>query len=111
MNQLRFAGFNMQLIGDIIMNTVAARSHKELYPESHLTLCVANKYADMDLLFKNHPYIDSFHVYEGYDGITKNDLEYCKNNFNYIYNPMPQHKYINWYQNPNLLNQTAEVCQ
>jgi ADP-heptose:LPS heptosyltransferase len=107
----KFAGFNMQLIGDIIMNTVAARSHKELYPDSHFTLCVANKYSDMELLFKNHPYIDDFHVYEGYDGVTKNDIQWLKDNkFNHVYNPMPQHKYFNWWLNPNIKNQTAEVC-
>lgn len=112
MNKLKFAGFNMQLLGDIIMNTVAARSHKQLYPDSHLTLCVANKYGDLKDLFKNHPYIDDFHVYEGYDGITQNDIKYLQDNkFDHIYNPMPQHKYVNWWQNPDISVQTAEVCQ
>lgn len=111
-NRLKFAGFNMQLLGDIIMNTVAARSHKKLYPDSHLTLCVANKYADLKLLFKNNPYIDDFHVYEGYDGITDNDIKYLQDNkFDYAYNPMPKHKYENWWLNPDIKNQTAEVCQ
>jgi ADP-heptose:LPS heptosyltransferase len=90
----RAIGFHLGLRGDLIMNTIPARSFKQLYPNSHLVLGVGPQFADMMPLFYQHEYFDNFHVYESYDGWPNaNDIKYLDNErYDIVFNGKPEHK-------------------
>lgn len=90
----RAIGFNLGLRGDLIMSTVAARSFKEQYPNSHLTLGVGPQYSDMLPLFHAHPLYDAVHCYTTYDGWPgPKDVEYLEaSRYDMIFHGMPQHR-------------------
>jgi ADP-heptose:LPS heptosyltransferase len=96
---LRAIGWNLGLRGDIIMNTVAARSFKEQYPEFKLTLGVGPQFADMEPLFRDHPFFDAFHVYNSYDNWPDNiDFEYLnKEKYDIVFHGKPAHV-DEWYK-------------
>ena len=106
----RAIGFNLGLRGDIIMNTVAARSFKEQFPNYSLTLGIYKAYEDMRELFLHHPNIDDVHIYNSYDGWpNQDDTDYLKKqNYDIIFNGMPNHSSDTWYNE--VENQPAEVC-
>ena len=85
--------------GDLVINTVAIKWLKKLYPNCHFTLGISKKYSGITPLFKNNYLIDSIHIYEGYDDFpTKNDLEYLNSQkFDQIFNPMPKHFHGSFY--------------
>ncbi len=106
---MRAVGFNAGQFGDVIMGTVAARAHKEKFPDSHLTAGIARKYSSIHSLFANHEYFDDVHIWEGY-----NDWPNIDDNFHIsmgcydkVYNAMPQHTNPYWYLST---HQTAEMC-
>lgn len=104
-----FAGLNMGQRGDLVMNTVAARSLKETYPNCHLTLGIGKPFEDMVPLFLNNKYIDDIHIWESYDGLTQGDIDYINYiGFDRVFDPMPQHKKADWWID--VKNQTEEVC-
>lgn len=90
---VRAIGFNLGLRGDLAMTTVAARSFKEQFPKSHLTLGVNKNFKDLLPLFYDHPYYDSFHVYESYDDWpNQNDKEYLMaSKYDIVFHGMPKH--------------------
>lgn len=96
---IRAIGFAQGQLGDLIIQTVACRAFKEQYPGSHLTFGIAEKYRDAMPLFINHPYIDDFHIWDGYDNwpssIDKEYLEFKK--FDMVFNAMPPHTRQDWY--------------
>lgn len=105
----KISGFNAGQFGDLVLNTVAARSLKETRDDVFLSLGIAKKYAALAPLFFNHKYIDGIHVWEGYDDWpTPNDKEII-NDFDIVFNAMPPH-----YQNDNnwftKRHQAAETC-
>lgn len=112
MNEVRqkFLGFNGQQYGDLVMNTVAARSLKELYPKSELTLVVNKDYADIVPIFYNHPYIDKFYVtHRNKDGFDEEDIKWVKQQkFDHVFNPMQDHSHESpWYR---VRHQAQELC-
>jgi ADP-heptose:LPS heptosyltransferase len=102
-------GFNLGMRGDVVMNTVAARSFKTFYYGSVLVLGIGPQYADMIPLFKNHPYFDAVHVYDSYDGWPNpTDKEYLvRTRYDHVFNGMPQHTSDKWFQ---IYHQCEEVC-
>lgn len=107
---MRVIGFNAGQRGDLIMNTVACRAAKQQWPDCHLTFGIGKPFADMAPLFKKHPHIDAIHIWEGYDPLTEADKKYLnKENFDHVFNPMPQHKSTNWFNEVSC--QTEEVCR
>lgn len=104
----RAIGFNLGLRGDLAMTTVAARSFKENFPNSHLTLGLNKTFKDLLPLFHDHPYYDSFHVYESYENWPNyNDAEYLKSaKYDMIFHGMPQHRDQWW----NFRHQYAEAA-
>jgi ADP-heptose:LPS heptosyltransferase len=108
---IKIIGTNQGQRGDLIMGTVVARAIKDKFPNSHFTLGVNKRYADMVNLFKFHPYIDDTHVWEAYDNWPgTEDVAYMRNgNFDIVLNPMPQHPNDHcWY---NLVeHQTEAAC-
>lgn len=107
---MRFLGFNLGQYGDLAMSTVAARSLKEIYPNSHLTYHIADKYKDFAPLVVRNMYVDAVHISEGYgDYPTENDKKFLlENSFDHIFDPMPQHSRPDWYHYCS--TQTEEVC-
>ena len=93
-------GFSAGEFGDVILNSTLCRTFKELYSDSSLTLAFNKKYYNLLPLFQNHPFIDKFHLWDGYDNWpTEKDLEFLKKeNFDIIFNPMPTHKDLYWYR-------------
>jgi ADP-heptose:LPS heptosyltransferase len=106
---VRAIGFNLGLRGDILMSTVAARSFKQEYSNSHLTLGVASQFKDLLPLFHDHPYFDSNHVYESYDNWpSPRDMEYIKSvGFNFAFDGKPMHRDGKWWE---LRHQYAEAA-
>jgi len=98
------AGFSAGEFGDLILNTTLCRTHKELYPDSHLTFCCNKKYAKILSLFYNNEYIDGFRIWHGYDDWPVNsDLEFIskiQKDGGLIYNAMPRHKDEQWFLKP-----------
>lgn len=107
---IRAIGFNQGLRGDLCMSTVAARSFKQQYPDSHLTLGINQRFKDLAPLFHDHPYFDAVHVYRTYDGWPgREDLQYLKAaNYDLVFNAMPQHHDDRWHQSH---HQYAEACR
>jgi ADP-heptose:LPS heptosyltransferase len=91
---IRAAGFMQGLRGDLVFSTVAARSFKEQYPDSHLTLTVGPQFKDLLPLFHNHPYYDATHVYSTYDNWPgEKDIKYLQSaKYDIVFHPMPQHR-------------------
>ena len=106
---MKAIGFNAGQFGDVVMGTVAARAHKLKFPDSHLTLGIAEKYSAIHSLFANHVYFDASHVWKGYNDWPNSDdnLHLALNNYDKVYNAMPQHTEHFWYLHR---HQTAELC-
>lgn len=106
---MRAIGFNIGQLGDLVINTVAARAYKEVEPEAHLTMGIAKKYKDIAPLFYQHGFFDNFHIYENYDGWPgSDDLDYLRAaKYDTVFNGMPQHTSNQWWTH---YNQTEEAC-
>ncbi len=106
---MKAIGFNAGQFGDLVMGTVAARAHKEAYPDSKLTIGMARKYSAVQNLFEGHEYFDDVHIWQGYDDWPKADdnLHLAINRYDKVYNAMPQHTEPFWYLHR---HQTAELC-
>jgi len=96
---LKAIGFAGGQYGDAVMSTVACRAFKQTYPNSHLTFALSEKYKKILPLFKDHPDIDTYYLWQGYDDWpTERDLLFLKNNkYNIIYSPVPEHIDFDWY--------------
>ncbi len=106
---MKAIGFNTAQRGDIILNTVAARSLKQIYPTAHFTLAIAPEYADMRDLFVHHPYIDEFHVYRSHDGTDQIDQQFRREQglYDVVFNGTPAHTIDRWWM---IRHQAEEVC-
>ncbi len=95
----RFIGMCSGQFGDLVINTVAIKWLKKLYPGCHFTLGISKKYSSIAPLFENNYLIDAIHIYEGYDDFpTKSDLDYLNSqNFDKVFNPMPKHFHGSFY--------------
>lgn len=96
---MRAIGFNQGQLGDLCINIVVCRAFKQKYPNSHLTFGLNKKWATMAPIFWRNPYIDSVHVWDGYDNWpTEIDLDYLrKQNFDVVFNPMAKVIDNQWY--------------
>lgn len=96
---MKVIGFNQGQIGDLAMNIVTCRAFKELYPNSHLTFSINQKYASAAPIFLQNKLIDDIKIWENYDNWpSENDKKFLEENrFDKIFHPMPQHKDNNWY--------------
>ncbi len=105
----RAIGFHLGLRGDLIMGTVAARSFKQLYPGSHLTLGVGPQFKDLLPLFHDHESYDATHVYSTYDGWpAAKDEDYLRAaNYDVVFHGKPEHRDQKWWT---LRHQYAETC-
>lgn len=92
-------GFAAGQVGDLVIQTVAARAFKQQYPGSRLTLGIAEKYRDILPLFIQQPNVDDLHIWDGYDNWpTVTDREYMYwRGFTKVYNAMPPHTRPDWY--------------
>jgi hypothetical protein len=108
---IRAIGFNIGLRGDILMSTVVARSFKQIYPNSHLTLGASTQFKDLLPLFHDHPYFDATHVYEVYDGWpSPRDKEYLRSaNYNLVWNGMPKHRDERWWEHRHQYAESAHM--
>jgi ADP-heptose:LPS heptosyltransferase len=105
---IRAVGFQQGLRGDLVMSTVAARSFKQQYPDSHLTLGLNRQFKDLAPLFHDHLYYDAVHCYSAYDNWPgEEDMLYLQAaKYDIVFNPMPQHP-DQWYT---LRHQYAEAA-
>ncbi len=96
---MKILGFNHGLNGDAVMSTIACRVIKELYPKSELTFALSKSYSKILELFKHHPHIDKFHIWDGNDsGLTTIDADYINDgNFDMVFDPFPKHHNPDWY--------------
>jgi ADP-heptose:LPS heptosyltransferase len=107
---MKIIGFNAGMRGDLVMNTVACRAAKQKWPDCYLTFGIGKPFEDMAPLFEKHPHIDKIHIWESYGGLTEGDKKYIEEEkFDKIFNPMPEHKSSNWYNEVKC--QTEEVCR
>ncbi len=106
---MKIIHFNQGQAGDLCINTVAARQYKECNPEDTIIMSVNKKYIDLLPLFYNHPHIDGFHVWDGYDIATTKDTEWLARNGKNIVlkTPMPQHTQNEWWK---YYHQGHECC-
>ncbi len=102
-------GFKQGQIGDLVIQTAVAAAFKEQYHDTHLTFGIGSKYKDMLPLFFNHPFIDDYHIWDGYDNWPSNlDVEYIKfKNFDFVFDAMGGHTQANWY---NFNHYATEDC-
>lgn len=96
---MRAIGFNQGQIGDLAMNIVTCRAFKEAYPDSHLTFNINKKYESVAPIFLHNKLIDDIKIWENYDNWpSDSDKKYLEDKkFDKVFNPMPKHKYENWY--------------
>ena len=96
---IKAIGFNQGQIGDLVINLIACRAFKEQFPDSHLTFGINKKYESILPIFKYNELINDFKIWENYDNWpSENDRKYLESKqFDVIFNPMPQHKYQDWY--------------
>lgn len=106
---MKAIGFNQGQIGDLAMNIIACRAFKEKYPNSHLTFSINKKYETTAPIFYQNELIDDIKIWENYDNWpSENDSNFLnKNKFDIIFNPMPQHKYEDWYTR---CHHTEAIC-
>lgn len=101
---------NQGQYGDIVINTYLARVLKDIVSsEDRLILNINRKYCDILPLLINNPYIDDFHIWEGYDNWPNdNDKSFIEKNKDcFILSPMSRHSIDDWY---NFRHQCEEVC-
>lgn len=106
----RAIGFNAGQRGDIIIGTVAARAHKEKYPDSRLTLGIHNQYQDMLPLFGNHKFYDDYHLWHTYSGWPggEDNLFLAQQQFDIVYHAMPtRQNEADWWKTE---HQAQNVC-
>ena len=100
--------FNQGQAGDLCINTVAAKAYKLICPNDTLLMSVNKQYVDLLPLFYNHPYIDGFHIWDGYNSMSKKDDKWLRDNpFIDINNPMPAHSTNDWWK---YHHQAKECC-
>lgn len=106
---MKYFCFNQGQVGDLCLNTVPARLFRKLYPDQgSLIMNVNKKYVDIIPLFYNHPHIDGFHVWGGWDQPTEKDIKYEKENWQHSFRPrMPKHSREDWYLH---YHQAEECC-
>lgn len=90
------------------MSSVCARSFKQLYPDSHLTLGIGSQFKDLLPLFHDSQY-DATHVYTTYDGWPgPKDIEYLQAvRYDHVFHAMPSHRDPQWWT---LRHQYQETC-
>jgi ADP-heptose:LPS heptosyltransferase len=96
---VKILGFNQGQIGDLVMNLIACKALKNKDPKTHITFGINKKYESIKPIFYHNNLIDDFKIWENYDNWpSQNDKRYIQtNNFDKVFNPMPKHKYENWY--------------
>jgi ADP-heptose:LPS heptosyltransferase len=96
---IRAIGFAQGQVGDLVIQTVAARAFKQQYPDSHLTFGVADKYRDILPLFFHNDLLDDYHIWHSYDNWPDVvDREYVRwRGFDMIFPAMPKHTSESWY--------------
>lgn len=97
---IKACGFLGGQFGDLVIQTVVCRAFKEQNPDSHLTFAMAGKYRDILPLFFNHPNIDDYHIWEGYDSAwpTEADVKWAQfRKLDIVFNPMMGHTKPDWY--------------
>lgn len=106
---MKAIGFNQGQIGDLAMCLIPCRSLKEQYPEIKITFGINKKYESVSPIFLKNHLIDNIHIWENYDNWPSlNDKNYLlNNNFDLIFNPMPQMKHELWYLSH---HHTEETC-
>lgn len=106
---MRAIGFNAGQFGDVVMGLVAARAHKQKFPDSKLTLGIAKKYSAISPIFHGNPLIDDVHIWEGYNDWPAPDdsIHISRERYDKVYNAMPHHTSAFWYLQR---HQTAELC-
>lgn len=106
---MRAIGFNAGQFGDVVMGVVAARAHKEQFPDSKLTLGIAEKYAAIKGIFADNLYVDDVHIWKGYNDwpAIEDHLAMAQNGWTKVYNAMPRHTSEYWYLSR---HQAAEMC-
>jgi hypothetical protein len=102
-------GFHQGQFGDLCMSTVCARALKEKYPNCKLTFGINKKYESIKELFLNNSLIDDIYIWDNYDNWPSiKDIKHIEtNNYDIVFNPMPQHTDNYWY---NKYHQTEEAC-
>lgn len=106
---MKIIGFNQGQLGDLVLNIPVCRAVKEKYPNSKLIFSINKKYAHAAPLFFNHPLIDDFVFWDGYDNWpTEKDEELLKKiNPDIFFHPMPKVIDHNWIQK---MHFTEIVC-
>lgn len=96
---MRVLGFNQGQIGDLVMNLIPCKALKEKNPNIHITFGINKKYESIKPIFYYNNLIDDFKIWENYENWpSENDQNYInESQFDKIFNPMPKHKYDNWY--------------
>lgn len=106
---MKAIGFVQGQYGDLCMATVAAKSFKKRYTDSHLTFGINKKFESISDLFLHNKYIDDIHIWDKYDGWpSEADTQFLKDGkYNLLYHPMPPHTSNNWYLER---HQSDEMC-
>lgn len=105
---MKAIGFLHGLAGDAVMCTAACREFKKMHPDAHLTFALSKGNAKILELFKGHPDIDAFHVWDN-DGVrmSENDVKFIKdNNFDIVFNPFANHTSQDWYNHFHYIHET-----
>jgi ADP-heptose:LPS heptosyltransferase len=106
---MRAVGFNAGQYGDLVACLAACQSFKSIYPDSHLTFGVGNRYADCAKLFEDQDLIDNVHIWDSYnDWPNNNDLYFMNNKkFDKVFHAMPSHIEHDWFNKRTL---PEEMC-
>ncbi len=94
------------------MSTICARSFKQLYPDSHLTLGVGPQFKDLLPLFHDHESYDATHAYSVYDGWPgPKDIEYLTAaRYDTVFHGKPEHQDQQWWKLRHQYAETAHMC-
>ncbi len=107
---IKAIGMLGSLYGDLIMCSAVIKQFKLQYPDSHFTFACAKPFASILPLFFNNQYIDSFHVWDGYNNWpTDKDKEFINNGkFNIVFNALAPHpKEQDWYNHRHYIEEVA----
>lgn len=107
---MKAIGFLGGHAGDLMMCLVAAKAHKEKYPNSKLTFSASKKHSGILPLTLSSKFVDSIHTWDGYDDWpnTEDKLYLTSNIYDIIYPPNQKHTNEFWYLQK---HQTAEACE
>jgi len=96
---MKVIGFNQGQIGDLVMNLIPCKALKQANPDVRITFGINKKYESIKPIFYYNNLIDDFKIWENYENWpSENDQNYInESQFDKVFNPMPKHKYDNWY--------------